>query len=268
MGRLKSLKAQREALVAARITEVEDSLRRVDELGSLLNEKRLASRNITKAEILIKEARSYNASHNFDKADKTLSEAAVLVGFAKSSVVPLLKRYIDVSHIRQWKQQVDETVAASAAKGSYAIIVSKLDHRLILYKAGKPYKTFRVGIGRNGSSDKLHAGDDATPEGRYFITKKNPRSRYYKAMLINYPNEEDRARFAAAKRRGAISRSAGIGGLVEIHGGGDDSMTYGCISLDNDGLDELYRLVGVGTPVTIVGVMDMDASLCTKMECL
>ena len=264
--RLRGLKAQRQALVAARITEVEDNLRRVDDLSSLLNEKRLSSRNITKAEILIKEARSYNASQSFDKADKALSEAGVLVDFAKCSVVPLLKRYVDVSHIRQWKDQVDDTVRASAAKGSYAIIVSKLDRKLILYKAGRPYKTFRVGIWRNGASDKLHAGDYATPEGKYFITKKNPRSRYYKAMLINYPNDEDRAKFAAAKRRGAISRSAGIGGLVEIHGGGGDGMTYGCISLDNDDLDDLYRVVDTGTPVTIVGVTDMDPALCSKME--
>ncbi len=266
MGRLKSLKAQREALVASRIAEVEDSLRRVDELSSMLNEKRLSSRNITKAEILIKEARGYNANYAFDKADKALSEAGVLIDFAKCSVVPLLKRYVDVSHINQWKRQVDETVAASSAKGSYAIIISKLDRRLILYKAGRPYKTFRVGIGRNGASDKLHSGDMATPEGRYYITKKNPRSRYYKAMLINYPNEDDRARFASAKRRGVIGRSAGIGGLVEIHGGGDDSMTYGCIALDNNDLDDLYRLVGVGTPVTIVGVTGMDPALCSKME--
>jgi hypothetical protein len=51
--------------------------------------------------------------------------------------------------------------------------------------------------------------------------------------LINYPNDEDRRQFAQAKRRGAISRRAGIGGLIEIHGGGKDGQTYGCVSLDD-----------------------------------
>lgn len=266
LSRLKNIKSQRAALISTRIEELQSSLCRVDELGSLLNEKRLSSRNVTKAEILVKEARTYNTAQQFDKADKALAEAELLVEFAKKSVLPLLERYVDTGHIRKWKEMVDETVKASAAKGSYAIVISKLDRKLILYKAGKPYKTYRVGIGRNGSSDKMHAGDNATPEGRYFITKKNPRSRYFKALLINYPNDEDRARFAAAKRKGTIGRSVGIGGLVEIHGGGDDSMTYGCVSLDNDSMQELFNIAEPGTPVTIVGVTDLDQGLSCKIK--
>jgi hypothetical protein len=46
---------------------------------------------------------------------------------------------------------------------------------------------------------------------------------------------------------------AGMGGLIEIHGGEKDGMTYGCISLENGHMDELFELVPLGTPVAIVG---------------
>ncbi len=98
---------------------------------------------------------------------------------------------------------------------------------MIVYKKGVAVAEFDVGLGFNGLSDKLHSGDDATPEGRYRITKKNTASRFYKALLINYPNEEDRRRFAAAKQKREIPYWVGIGGLVEIHGGGEDSLTTG-----------------------------------------
>lgn len=266
LGKIKNLKSIRASQLSARISHLQDSMGRVDELSSLLNEKRLSSRNLTKAEILLNEARTYTDKEYFEKADKALGEAELCIDFAKKSVVPLLSRYVDGAQIRKWKNFAAETVAASAAKGSFAIIISKLDRKLTLYKAGKPIKTYHVGLGRNGFSDKLHAGDNATPEGRYYITKKIPRSKYYKALLINYPNEEDRARFAAARRKGSIPRTVGIGGLVEIHGGGKDSMTYGCVALENPHMEELFNLVDAGTPVTIIGVTDMDESLSSRMD--
>ena len=107
--------------------------------------------------------------------------------------------------------------------------------------AGRLVKTYDVGLGSRSISDKICAGDKATPEGKYRITKKLAQSRYYKALLINYPNDEDRRQFAQAKRRGAISRRAGIGGLIEIHGGGKDGQTYGCVSLDDHHMAETLR---------------------------
>jgi hypothetical protein len=105
-------------------------------------------------------------------------------------------------------------------------------------------------LGSRSISDKICAGDKATE--KYRITKKLAQSRYYKALLINYPNDEDRRQFANAKRRGAIPRRAGIGGLIEIHGGGKDGQTYGCVALDDHHMRS-PRLADVDTPVTIVG---------------
>jgi hypothetical protein len=77
-------------------------------------------------------------------------------------------------------------------------------------------------------------------------------------MLIDYPNADDRARFAQKKRQGIISRSAGIGNLIEIHGNGGRGFdwTSGCVGMRDRDIDDLYRLVGSGTRVTIVGSIE------------
>ena len=43
-----------------------------------------------------------------------------------------------------------------------------------------------------------------------------------------------------------------LGGEVFVHGRGAKSdWTLGCIALDDSDIEELYRLVPVGTPITI-----------------
>ena len=137
------------------------------------------------------------------------------------------------------------------------MVVYKENHRLTLYNGGRAVKSYQVDLGYNAIRDKLHAGDAATPEGRYRITaKKGPgNSTYYKALLLNYPNDEDRAQFERARRAGQIPRWARVGGLIEIHGDGGrgKDWTKGCVALSNNDIDDLFSRVGVGTPVTIVG---------------
>ena len=159
-----------------------------------------------------------------------------------------------------------ETIDESKNSDTPAIIVDKSKRILVLYQSGVLVKTFKIGLGRNGSLDKLHAGDNSTPEGKYKIIKKISVNRYQKALLINYPNEEDQRDFIHAKKKGAIPAGARIGGLIEIHGGGEDSMTYGCISMDNKAIDEVFSLVSVGTPVTIVGAVDYKNGLSSAIE--
>jgi len=181
-----------------------------------------------------------------------------LAAEAERAVISHISRYLDPAQVASWKQAAEATVADSKKRGVTALIVSKLERRLLVYKNGSLYRTYDVGLGFNGLADKRVAGDNATPEGRYKIVRKIPSSLYYKALLIDYPNDEDRRWFAREKARGAIPRSAGIGGNVEIHGGGQDSLTRGCISLDNNKMDELYAMAGVGTPVTIIGTMELE----------
>ena len=99
----------------------------------------------------------------------------------------------------------------------------------------------------------LHNGEPV----KYRVVKKKDRgqSRYHRALLLDYPNAADRERFAAAQRRGEIPRGARIGGLIEIHGEGGrgQNWTEGCVALSNRDMDDLFRRVGTGTRVTIVG---------------
>jgi murein L,D-transpeptidase YafK len=110
-------------------------------------------------------------------------------------------------------------------------------------------------MGYRSVNDKMRSGDAATPEGRYRITHKKAASTYYKALALDYPNAEDRQRFAQMKRRGQIPRGVGPGNAIEIHGDGGrgKDWTRGCVAISNRDIDDLYRRVSVGTPVTIVG---------------
>ena len=47
------------------------------------------------------------------------------------------------------------------------------------------------------------------------------------------------------------------GAMIEIHGHGGKGIdwTEGCIALTNNDMDNLFNIVKVGTPVTIVGSM-------------
>ncbi|MGB7062310.1 MAG: L,D-transpeptidase family protein [Candidatus Zixiibacteriota bacterium] len=154
-----------------------------------------------------------------------------------------------------WRGWVEETLAESRKKGTYAVIVDKSAHKTYLVKSGELVHTYDCELGYNSAHNKLFEGDGATPEGRYRIISVKPRgSKYYKAVLLDYPNASDRRRFDRNKRKGIISPKARIGGFIEIHGEGgkDRDWTEGCVALSNSDMDQLMRYVTMGTPVTIV----------------
>jgi L,D-peptidoglycan transpeptidase YkuD (ErfK/YbiS/YcfS/YnhG family) len=255
-GVLKKVQEQKETKrvnATKQLSELEERIKGLDRLSLTINEGRLARRSLTKASLMIKEAGLFLEREDYDGAASRLTMASGYIKASEEILVPIFNRYTDKTLIEKWRRWVDEIAAESREKGTPAIVVSKIDRRLTLYKHGKPSKTYEIGIGRNGLSDKLLAGDGATPEGSYRVIKKLSRSRYRKALLLNYPNDEDRKEFLRLKKMGLIPKRAGMGGLIEIHGGGKEGMTYGCVSLENRHMDELFELVPLGTPVAIVG---------------
>ena len=114
-------------------------------------------------------------------------------------------------------------------------------------------------LGKTGLEIKELRGDKATPEGMYKITKKfdSSKTKYYKALLLDYPNDEDIAKFKAEIATGSLPASAKIGGLIEIHGNGGKGIdwTEGCVALTDKEMDVVFKISKVGTPVTIVGSM-------------
>lgn len=242
---------------------------RIDKLKTLtwkINEGRLARRDLVKAEVLLLEAQKCYEENKFKNAEEKISILSDHLHTAESILFPIFNRYADKSQIMKWKQWVEDTITESKKHNSISLVVNKSERLMIVYKKGLQYRTYPVGLGLSGSRDKLHAGDRATPEGKYRITKKKSKSNYHKALLINYPNEDDRRQFQIAKEKGLVPNQIGIGGLIEIHGGGKDIMTYGCIAMNNRDIDELFQIVTVGTPVTIVGAMSSQNRLSSNLE--
>jgi L,D-peptidoglycan transpeptidase YkuD (ErfK/YbiS/YcfS/YnhG family) len=156
--------------------------------------------------------------------------------------------------IQTWNKWIAQTVDKSKRDQKVAIIVVKATHKFYVLKSGSIINTFNCELGQNSAYQKFFAGDGATPEGVYKITTINHRSKYYKAMMLDYPNENDKRRFAQNKANGIISANARIGALIEIHGEGgkNKDWTNGCVALPNKDIDRLLKYVKVGTPVTII----------------
>jgi hypothetical protein len=200
------------------------------------------------------------AAQRYPQAIDELRAAKANVQIVHVGWNALHARFSDPKLRREWQEWASQTIADSRASGDAAILVDKLRRRVVLYRAGRAEASFAAELGANGLRRKEHAGDRATPEGRYRIVqaRQSPATRYTRALLLDYPNDEDRMRFALAKRRGMISARAGIGSLIEIHGDGGEGRdwTDGCIALKDADIAWLYTRVHVGTPVTIVGTYE------------
>jgi murein L,D-transpeptidase YafK len=138
------------------------------------------------------------------------------------------------------------------------IVVHKETRRLTVYQGLTPVKTYPVVLGRNPVGDKLRQGDLCTPEGVYHVVTKFDHPRWSKFILLDYPNTRNWLRFAEAKRKGRIPFDASIGGEVGIHGTDDayknlsgENWTWGCVSMFNHHIDELYPLVSEKTLIII-----------------
>jgi murein L,D-transpeptidase YafK len=241
--------------IKSQLTSFKSKIESVKKLSLMMTESYATRSALMRAELAACEVDLLHQKGDLNAAEKKLECIPVYIKDAEDAVRSSLGRYLNESVTKTWKKWVEETISESRKNGHVAVIVNKLDRRLTVYKKGKPIAVYTIGLSRNGLSDKLYAGDNATPEGKYQITKKLPKSKYYKALLIDYPNQEDIEKFSLAKKSGHIPAGVGIGSLIEIHGGGNDSLTDGCISLENEDMDKIFDLVDPGTPVTIVGAL-------------
>jgi murein L,D-transpeptidase YafK len=150
--------------------------------------------------------------------------------------------------------------AAPAARAGYVqtlapranhIVVSKSNRVLALMQGATTLKRYRVHLGFAPEGHKLRSGDGRTPEGRYYIDRRNPRSDFYLSLGISYPNPIDLAR----------ARAMGFepGGDIFIHGGPRRSedrrrkdWTAGCIAVSDRDMEEIWTLVPTGIPITIL----------------
>jgi murein L,D-transpeptidase YafK len=145
-------------------------------------------------------------------------------------------------------------------KDSVIIVVFKSRFVLEVFYRRRMIRAYKAVFGPKPQENKKMEGDRCTPEGSFTIQSKNPKSKYNKFMLLNYPNDSCIAVFNRLKDNGLVPRAARIGGDIGIHGiwkGGDDMIdkkhcwTDGCVAIKNKDVDELYNFVGVGTRVII-----------------
>lgn len=135
------------------------------------------------------------------------------------------------------------------------VLVRKSERRLYLLRGGEVLRSYPIALGLNPSGHKLREGDFRTPEGRYLLSRRNPRSDYFLSIQISYPNETDVAR---ARREGVSP-----GGSIMIHGlpntpkktldyylGTD--WTDGCIAVANSHMVEIWLMTPSDTPIEIL----------------
>ncbi len=134
------------------------------------------------------------------------------------------------------------------------IEIVKSARTMTLEIGGQPDKTYKVALGGQPVGAKQQQGDHKTPEGEYFIDAKIAHSQFYKALHLSYPSAKDRA---WARKQGVSP-----GGDVEIHGLGKKygwigarhrltDWTDGCIAVTNEEIEDIFRIVPVGTQVEI-----------------
>ena len=138
---------------------------------------------------------------------------------------------------------------------------------MCLYDGKKLSKTYKIALGFNPVGTKTNQGDGATPEGDYYLTHKNPKSKFYLSLGVSFPNSKDAATglknklisqtehnaiVAAINNQQKPPQNTKLGGDIFLHGGGTSSdWTWGCVALSNEDIKELFDLLPLKTPIKI-----------------
>ncbi|KFI33409.1 hypothetical protein CG51_14030 [Haematobacter missouriensis] len=131
-----------------------------------------------------------------------------------------------------------------------SIQVHKSQRKMYLLHDNIAIKTYDIGLGPQPLGHKQISGDGRTPEGLYFIDRRNPNSQYHLSVGISYPNPHDVE----------VARALGLspGGDIFIHGeagwakGRARDWTAGCIAVTDKEIEEIYSMVREGTPIYLL----------------
>lgn len=151
-------------------------------------------------------------------------------------------------------------LAAPPPQHATRVLIKKNAHELVVYRGDAVVKTYRVAIGPGGAGFKKREGDQVTPVGHYHVIMHQP-SQFHLFLRLDYPNADDRTRFAKLVASGDLPKDARIGGDIGIHGSPPQlawkpihksvDWTLGCIAVDDAEIDEIGSLVADGTPVDV-----------------
>ncbi len=269
------LTKERESLrrsAQGKIARVEDRFRIMTQQISAIDSRLVLGQNPVETDLLMKQAHAFYEQGQYDRSLGASDQAAQNLATQAAILISELGRYADRDRISRWQQMAQDTIIWSHIHRTSAIVINKADRVLTLYRNGKKVLSYPVRLGFNGIREKLYQGDGATPEGRYRINNKRGQgqTQFYRALVLDYPNEDDRRRYQFGRKTGQIPPSRAIGGHIEIHGVENELMaqTLGCVMLDNPHMALLYDRVEKGTPVTIVGALHEQNSVALTLATL
>ena len=258
------IQAQR-TTAETKLAKIEQRLRlmntRVGDIGSRV----VLGEHPLETEVHVKQARLFLEQGQFEHSIQASERAGKILLTQTTLLTNELGRYADDDLIAAWRESAQRTIDWSRTHRAQAIVVSKADRVLTLYKNGRKVLTYPIRLGSRGIRAKQHYGDGATPEGEYRIQRKRGpgQTPYFRALILDYPNIDDRRRFEEAQKAGLIPKSQHMPGLIQLHGiaQGISDQPYGSIVLDNPQIARLFDQVAVGTPVNIVGALESQNSI-------
>ncbi|MDB4293630.1 L,D-transpeptidase [Maribacter sp.] len=145
-------------------------------------------------------------------------------------------------------------------KEDLSILIDKSDYKLYVRTDSIRIKEYPVVFGTNPIDDKLMQGDRSTPEGHFKVCEFYPHKSWSKFIWIDYPTANSWEKHNSAKSEHKIPKDAKIGGEIGIHGVPDNNSslirerinwTWGCISLTNEDVGDLYSIVYKGMEIEI-----------------
>ena len=119
-----------------------------------------------------------------------------------------------------------------------SIWVDKSDNTLILKADEQVLKSYVVSTGT----------DNSTPVGTFKVTDKLENPTWYKAGAVKKPGAPDNQ--LGTRWIGWDLKGYGIHGTIEPDRLGQQ-VTAGCVRMKNEEVEELFKLVPPGTPVTV-----------------
>jgi murein L,D-transpeptidase YafK len=158
-------------------------------------------------------------------------------------------------------QLLQQFLQQAGDRQKVSILVEKSKYKLTVFYDRQPLKSYPIVLGGSPQGDKFAEGDLKTPEGLYQIQALYPHPAWSKFLWLNYPTTQSWREHFQAKLSGDLNWFLPIGSEVGIHGVPNDgdrlieqrsNWTWGCVSLKNADINELYQLVQAGTWVEIV----------------
>ena len=243
----------------AALRDLQDGITRAEILARHAPDGEGLKDGLLRATLALGEGRTSFGLGRYERAEEAAARGRALVRQSVDDIDRFIENFRRNPRLPQWRRWVAETVKESRSRNRTVILVDKLRRQMLLVRGDDDVASYLIDIGLGGMESKTRAGDASTPEGRYKVTEiRGPgQTRYHRALVLDYPNEEDVAHFKAMKRAGTLPRGGTIGGNIEIHGSGgrERDWTQGCVAMSDDDIDDLVQQVEVGTPVTIVGTI-------------